>query len=187
MMNSYYTKEFIIVDRLSYRDIPLIGQLQEIERGDVIVFAPGVSHSRKYFIKRIIGLPGESVKLEWWRVYIKKVWEDAFVELDEWGYLSAKNNKRTTVQWSIDAIEYEIPEDRYFTMWDNRAHSTDSRTCFQSCSVRSHYISPSEILGKVWFDLGYFNLKEFSFTHPIYEDISTLPKAFSSPAVFDYE
>ena len=64
MMESYYTKEFIIVDRLSYRDLPLMGQLQEIERGDVVVFAPGVSHSRKYFIKRVIGLPGESVKLE---------------------------------------------------------------------------------------------------------------------------
>lgn len=40
MADSYYNREFIIVDRLSYRDIPLIGKLQEVERGDVVVFAP---------------------------------------------------------------------------------------------------------------------------------------------------
>jgi signal peptidase I len=57
MASSYYDKEFIIVDRFSYRNIPLLGQTQNINRGDVIVFEPGVSDERKYFIKRIIGLP----------------------------------------------------------------------------------------------------------------------------------
>jgi signal peptidase I len=64
MYESYYDKQFIIVDRLSYRDIPFVGSIQEVERGDVVVFAPGVSDDRKYFIKRIIGLPGETVKIE---------------------------------------------------------------------------------------------------------------------------
>jgi len=72
MADSYYNKEFIIVDRLSYRDIPLLGQLQEIERGDVVVFAPGVSDTRKYFIKRIIGLPGEELKISDGDVFIKR-------------------------------------------------------------------------------------------------------------------
>jgi signal peptidase I len=40
MADSYYDKEFILVDRLSYRDIPLIGSIQEIDRGDVVVFEP---------------------------------------------------------------------------------------------------------------------------------------------------
>jgi len=57
MLDTYYDKEFIIVDRFSYRDIPLLGQTQDVERGDVVVFAPGVSEERKYFIKRVIGLP----------------------------------------------------------------------------------------------------------------------------------
>ena len=57
MYASYYDKEFIIVDRFSYREFPVIGQHREIQRGDVIVFAPGVSEERKYFIKRVIGLP----------------------------------------------------------------------------------------------------------------------------------
>jgi signal peptidase I len=40
MYETYYDREFIIVDRFSYRDLPLLGQTQEVERGDVIVFAP---------------------------------------------------------------------------------------------------------------------------------------------------
>jgi signal peptidase I len=54
MYDSYYDGEFIIVDRFSYRDFPLLGQYQDVERGDVIVFKPRVSDDRKYFIKRII-------------------------------------------------------------------------------------------------------------------------------------
>ena len=63
MYTPYYDKEFIIVDRLSYRDIPVFGSLQEIERGDVVIFEPDVSEERKYFIKRVIGLPGEVLKI----------------------------------------------------------------------------------------------------------------------------
>jgi len=64
MYESYYDREFIIVDRFSYLDLPIFGQTQEVERGDVIVFAPGVSEERKYFIKRVIALPGETLKIE---------------------------------------------------------------------------------------------------------------------------
>jgi signal peptidase I len=64
MYASYYDKEFIMVDRLSHRDIPLIGQMDEMQRGDVVIFAPGVSKERKYFIKRVIALPGETLKIE---------------------------------------------------------------------------------------------------------------------------
>lgn len=71
MDESYYDKEFIIVDRFSNRNIPLIGKTREIQRGDVVVFAPGVSDERKYFIKRVIGLPGESLKIEDGKVFIQ--------------------------------------------------------------------------------------------------------------------
>jgi len=40
MYETYYDREFIIVDRFSYRDLPILGKTQEVERGDVIVFAP---------------------------------------------------------------------------------------------------------------------------------------------------
>jgi hypothetical protein len=71
-------------------------------------------------------------------------------------------------------------------MGDNRNHSTDSRTCFQSCSVRTNYIGPSEIVWKMLVDLGYFNFQSFSFTQPDL-GISTKPKFFNSHGTFSYE
>jgi len=178
MADSYYNREFIIVDRFSYRDVPFFGKTQEIERGDVVVFAPGVSDERKYFIKRIIGLPWETVTIEDGKVYITAPWEQERRELSEIQYLSDENLGDTTVRWDRTSKNYLVPENRYFVLGDNRNHSTDSRTCFQSCSVRTNYIMPSEILWKVLLDLWYFNFSTFSFEHPDL-DISTKPQFFS--------
>jgi len=186
MYESYYDREFIIVDRFSYRDIPLLWQTQEVERWDVVVFAPGVSKDRKYFIKRVIALPGETLKIVDWKVYLKKSWEEDFSILDESGYLSDENNGKTYIKSDKSEYIYEVPEDRYFVMWDNRNHSTDSRNCFQSCSVRTNYIDPSELIWKVLLDVGYFNFRNFSFTHPDL-DISTKPKFFGGLAEYDYQ
>ena len=185
MADSYYNREFIIVDRFSYRDIPLLGKTQEVERGDVVVFAPGVSDERKYFIKRVIGLPGESVKIEWGSVYVKKINESEYSLLDESLYLNAENLWKTTVRGDSGEYIYDIPENRFFVLGDNRNHSTDSRTCFQSCSIRTSYISPSELIGKVFLDMWYFNFSDFSFTHPEL-GIETKPRFFSSLGEVQY-
>lgn len=185
MYESYYDKEFIIVDRFSHRELPVFGQTNDIERGDVVIFAPGVSDDRKYFIKRVIGLPGDTLKIEEGRVYLLDTDTDEFVEIEETPYLSDENNKHTYIRTSPETHIYNVPENRYFVMGDNRTHSTDSRTCFQSCSIRENYIGPDEITGRVLLDLGYFNFKEFSFTHPSL-GISTMPKFFSSPSQHEY-
>ncbi len=186
MYETYYDREFILVDRFSYRNLPFFWQTQQVERGDVIVFAPGVSKERKYFIKRVIALPWETLKIEDGKVYLKEEWASDFSLLDEDTYLSDENNEKTYIKSDTSEYIYEVPEDRYFVMWDNRNHSTDSRTCFQSCSVRTNYIGPEEIIGKVLLDAGYFNFKTFSFTHPDL-DISTKPKFFSWLAEYDYQ
>jgi len=139
MYDSYYDGEFIIVDRYSYRDVPVLGQHREPQRGDVVVFKPRVSKDKKYFIKRIIGLPGETVKIENGKVYLKTTLSTAFEELDE-PYLSDENAGKTYVSNSMKEHIYEVPEGEYFVMGDNRQASTDSRTCFSKCVSRSNFI-----------------------------------------------
>lgn len=58
------------------------------ERGDVIVMRPHTINGKEYFIKRVIGMPGDQVKFYEGRVAIKTPESDEFVELDESAYLS---------------------------------------------------------------------------------------------------
>ncbi len=184
MDDSYYDKEFIIVDRFSYRDFPLIGQHREIQRGDVVIFTPGVDDERKYFIKRVIGLPGDTLKIEEGRVFLQDE-NGEFQELEEWGYLSEENNKNTFVSNRQDTNVYEVPLGGYFVMWDNRMHSTDSRNCFRNCRSRDNYIHPTDIVGKVLLDLGYFDFRSLSFSHPE-TGVSTKPKFFQTLDEYSY-
>lgn len=184
MFPSYYDKEFIIVDRFSYLDIPSIKKWK-IERWDVIVFKPGVSRDKEYFIKRVIAVWWDTVDIDGGKVYLKKSWEKDFVELDE-KYLSNENRWKTFVAWWNE--RFEVPIWEFFVMWDNRNHSNDSRTCFySSCksTLRDAYVTKDNITWKVWLDLGYFNFRTFSFSNPTL-NILTYPKWFSSPSEYEY-
>ncbi|MBT3729541.1 hypothetical protein HOF65_08725 [bacterium] len=54
------------------------------------MFKPNVSEEKKYFLKRIIGIPGDSVKIEDGIVYVKKQTDTEYIELDE-QYLNEEN------------------------------------------------------------------------------------------------
>lgn len=179
MYSSYYDKEFIIVDRLSYR-------FSEPSRWDVIVFKPYVSDEKKYFLKRIIAVPGDNLKIENWNVFLKKSWEAEYVQLDE-KYLNDENKWYTFIGWSKAMHQYVLWEDQYFVMWDNRNHSTDSRECFSSCAIewKDNFINYDDITGKLFLDLWYFNFKSFSFMQPNLW-IDTEPRFFDSPSSFEY-
>ena len=198
MYATYYDREFIIVDRFSYLDIPKIKEW-EIKRWDVVVFKPGVSAEKEYFIKRVIALWGDSVKVEDGNVYLKKAWEEDFSILDESDYLTDDNNWATFVKWGIKL--FSVPEGKYYVMWDNRNHSSDSRSCFgYSClsSSRDSYLDKENITWKVLLDLWYFNFRTFSYVHPSVQEeveidwelksvwIPTNPKWFSSLSTYDY-
>lgn len=108
MEPNYHQGDYLIVDQFSYR-------LREPERGEVVVFDSPQAIERR-FIKRIIGLPGETVSLEDGVLYVengeKKV-------LDESDYL--------TQDTSGDFSE-TLGEDEYFVLGDNREASLDSRS-----------------------------------------------------------
>ncbi|MDP5038956.1 MAG: signal peptidase I [Candidatus Gracilibacteria bacterium] len=181
MDESYYDKQFIIVDRFSY-----ITGLTNPKRGDVIVFNTHITN-KEYFIKRIIGLPGETIKIENGIVSVKNKDTQEFTNLDE-KYLSDLNYNSTYINGDDSLYIYNIPEGEYFVMGDNRGASSDSRTCFSSCNYgnKTNYILEKDIVGKVFIDLGYFNFKTFSFYNPILEK-NTIPTLFSSPSSYKYE
>lgn len=175
MYSSYYDREFIIVDRISYL-------LWNPSRGDVVVFKPYVNDAKKYFLKRIIWVPGDTIKIEWGNVFIKNKNSTGFIQLNE-TYLNEENNDNTFVWTSKWSHQYELTTDQYFVMWDNRNHSTDSRECFSNCIWRSEFISKSDMIWKIFLDLWYFNFKKFDFIQPDLW-IDTTPRFFSSPSTF---
>ncbi|MEN9405499.1 MAG: hypothetical protein RLY47_458 [Candidatus Parcubacteria bacterium] len=101
--------EYLIIDEISYR-------FQEPERGDVVVFRYP-QDTTKFFIKRIIGLPGETVDVKDSIVTIEGVDGTSSFELDE-AYLSHPT-------WSTSRIK--LGDEEYFVMGDNRPASSDSR------------------------------------------------------------
>jgi signal peptidase I len=113
---TFATGQYLIVDELSYR-------LEPADRGDVIIFKYPKDPTQ-YFIKRVIGLPGETVQIKNGDVYIAKPSSDAqaepqFVKLDEPYIINKGNGADMTVT---------LNSDEYFVMGDNRPESSDSRT-----------------------------------------------------------
>lgn len=108
---TFATWHYLIIDQLSYR-------LHEPARGDVITFRFPQDPSR-FFIKRIIGLPGETVELNGYEVTIKNAEHPEGLVLDE-PYVADKNQKRTNMIITLS-------DDEYFVMGDNRLESADSR------------------------------------------------------------
>lgn len=109
MYPTFKDHDYLIVDRLTYR-------YEEPERGEVIVFRYPKDPSR-FFIKRIIGLPGETIRLENGFIFVSK--DGKPEEKIEETYL--KDNEKTAKG------TYKIGEGEYFVMGDNRPVSSDSR------------------------------------------------------------
>lgn len=130
------------------------------ERGDVVVITPHVDKSREYYIKRVIGLPGDTIYFSDGKVYIKKTGLENFTAISE-SYLSASNSGQTYLPEYVEWDQFLIPEWTYWVMGDNRNNSADSRSCFRNCSwepVAAHFLKRKDIVGKVFIDFWYFNI-----------------------------
>ena len=203
MDDSFSNHEYILVNTFGYLNFdthfneflhsnpdPVSGTIAQLlkkipihvgdpKRGDVIVLKPHTDKSREYYIKRVIGLPGETVRIFDGKVFIKKVDAEDFVEINE-PYLSLVNSGQTLVDDQRTEKIFEIPENSYWVMGDNRLNSSDSRNCFDNCQAEnaSNFIERKNIVGRVLMDFGNFDLKEWKWEH--------LPRFFDTPARANY-
>lgn len=124
MENTLFDGDNLIVDKISYR-------FTDPKRFDIIVF-PYHYKEDTYYIKRIIGLPGETVQIRDGEIYIG----GAILEEDY--------GKETMLTSGRAADQIQLGEDEYFVLGDNRNHSEDSR--FDDVGN----IERSEIIGRAF-------------------------------------
>ena len=119
--------DVVLVNRLVYNAMAP-------KRGDIVAFKPNGRENAHYYIKRIIGLPGETVQIREGKVYIngKEQTEDIFVsEIEKPG---------------VAQEEITLGEQEYFVLGDQAASSDDSRM------ADIGNVKRSEIYGKIWFN-----------------------------------
>lgn len=127
----------------------ITSKLSGITRGDVVVFQAPEGEKGEYFIKRVIGLPGDSIKLSGGFVYIKDENEE-YILLDE-PYLNDDNYGQTFPHKQSEQL-FEVPDGKYLAFGDNRLRSSDSRRCFSQVgcsSENSPYLDSELIQGEV--------------------------------------
>lgn len=121
--------DYLLVDKLSY-------QFSEPKRFDIIIFPYGEG---TYYIKRIIGMPGEKVRIAEGKIYINGQ------ELEDTHGLEAM------LDGGLAEEELQIGEKEYFVLGDNRNHSTDSR------SQNVGMIQKDKIVGRAFYRFYPFN------------------------------
>lgn len=126
MEPNFYDREYLIIDEITYR-------YHEPARGEVIVFHYP-ANPKEYFLKRIIGLPGERVKISGGKVTIYNTVHPEGVILDE-SYLPADLA-------TLGEKTFPLDNKQYFVLGDNRMNSFDSRSFGP--------IDKGEIVGRAW-------------------------------------
>ena len=134
MEPTLYDGDNLILDKVTYR-------FSDPKRFDIVVF-PFKYKEKTNYIKRIIGLPGETVQIdEYGCIYIN-------------GEILPESYGKEIISSDRIGLAYEpivLGEDEYFVMGDNRKHSTDSRT-----EVVGN-VKRSEIIGRAWLRIWPFS------------------------------
>lgn len=120
-----FSGQNVYINRVAYN-------LSSPKRGDVIVFKPNGNKNSHLYIKRVIGLPGETIQIYNGHVYINGdvLKSDISGEIKEGG---------------IATTEITLDTDEYFVLGDNRTNSEDSR------SANIGNVKTSMIEGKAWY------------------------------------
>lgn len=112
MEPNFYDHEYLIIDELSYH-------LREPARGEIVVFRYPKDPSQ-FFIKRIVGLPGETIEIQNEKLKIKNGENAGGIDIEE-TYVEDGN-------FSYVSKEVKLGEDEYYLLGDNRRSSLDSRS-----------------------------------------------------------
>lgn len=123
-----YNGQEILMNRILYR-------ISMPKRGDVIVFLPNGNQNSHFYVKRVVGLPGETVQIRDGNVYID-------------GMMLAEDDRfDKIVDPGIAQNELLLASDEFFVLGDNRNSSEDSR------SGNIGAVKKDTIIGKAWFHL----------------------------------
>lgn len=124
-----YNGQSVLINKISY-------SFGSPKRGDVIVFLPNGNENTHYYIKRVIGLPGETIMISDGRIYLD-------------GYFYEEDDSYDTMEdGGIAEKGITLGDEEYFVLGDNRNNSEDSR------SANVGAVKEDTIAGKAWFKLG---------------------------------
>jgi signal peptidase I len=148
MQPNFKDGEYILTDKISYR-------FQNPQRGDVVILKAPTDPDVD-FIKRIIGLPGEKIKISDGKIVIfNSNKKNGFTLKEPYRIIGTTSGGKEAPQ----NTEIQIPQDSYFVLGDNRLESYDSRSW--------GFLPKKNIIGKAW--LRYWPLNVFGFVqHPKY-------------------
>lgn len=113
----------------------VVYKLSSPKRNDVVVFLPNGNENSHYYVKRVIGLPGETIQIKDGKVYINGVLLNEDDALDQ------------MIDAGIAQNELTLAADEYFVLGDNRNSSEDSR------SGNIGAVKKDNIIGKAWFHM----------------------------------
>ena len=124
-----YNGQSVLINKISY-------SFGAPKRGDLIVFLPNGNENTHYYIKRVVGLPGETITISDGRIYLD-------------GYFYEEDDSYDTIEdGGIAEKGITLGEEEYFVLGDNRNNSEDSR------SANVGAVKAETIAGKAWFKLG---------------------------------
>lgn len=125
-------KENILVNRFIY-------QISDPKANDLVVFLPNGNEKSHYYVKRVIGVPGDTVQIIDGIVYVNGEAFEEQIDVPE------------TVEAELAEEPVELGEDEYFVLGDNRNNSEDSRYA-NIGNVKKEYI-----IGKAWLVVSPFS------------------------------
>lgn len=129
MENTLYNGQTIFVNQIAYLLFPPKAE-------DVVVFLPNGNINTHYYVKRVVGTPGDTVEFKDGRLYVN-------------GVMEAGENYDKVADPGIAEEPIVVGQDEFFVLGDNRNNSEDSR------SGNIGLVKRSQIVGKAWLHMGH--------------------------------